>query len=221
MRRLIAIADVINVTVAAALSVVLLACSVRSAADLCLVPFAFGLVFGFFAADVASGLMHWFCDTYSHPGAPLIGPMLIAPFREHHVDPTALVRHGVFERNGNNCLASLPLLLMALWSIEPTGATRAWHDFQSGFLNASSLTLCLTNQIHTWAHCTTPPHLVGWLQRMGVLLTPERHHAHHRGERAYAVVSGWSNPWLDRLLPRAEALLGGLRRPPAGPGGNS
>jgi hypothetical protein len=43
-----------------------------------------------------------------------------------------------------------------------------------------------------------------------VLIAPARHDVHHRGERAYAVVSGWSNAWLDRALARMERLLAAL-----------
>jgi hypothetical protein len=52
--------------------------------------------------------------------------------------------------------------------------------------------------------------LVRALQRARVLLAPERHAVHHRGGRAYAVVCGWSNAWLDVALPRLERVLTAL-----------
>jgi ubiquitin-conjugating enzyme E2 variant len=207
VRRLIALADAVNVALASLLGVLLLARLAGSAGRLEPVAFACGLGLGYAAADVASGLTHWFCDTYFAPSTPVVGPMIIAPFREHHVDPEALARHGVLERNGNNCLAALPLLLAALWSLAPVTPQVAWLDALRGFLVALSVTLCLTNQIHAWAHSAQPPRVVHALQRAGVLLAPERHRAHHRGERAYAVVSGWSNTLLDRVLARAERVL--------------
>ncbi|MDX1650125.1 MAG: fatty acid desaturase CarF family protein, partial [Myxococcota bacterium] len=48
-------------------------------------------------ADLGSGLVHWFCDTWFRPETPGIGPVLIAPFREHHADPQAIVRRGALE----------------------------------------------------------------------------------------------------------------------------
>jgi ubiquitin-conjugating enzyme E2 variant len=215
VRRLIALADVVNVALASLVGALLLARLAGCAGRLAPVAFACGLGLGYAAADVASGLTHWFCDTYFAPSTPVVGPMIIAPFREHHVDPEALARHGVLERNGNNCLAAMPLLLVALWSLAPVGAETAWLDALRGFLVALSVTLCLTNQIHAWAHSAQPPGVVRGLQRAGVLLAPERHCAHHRGERAYAVVSGWSNALLDRVLARTERVLAACGLPPS------
>ncbi len=219
MRRFMAIADGASVTLAAALAALLL---VRLA--LCLPglhPFApaLGLTLGFFAADVASGLVHWLCDTYFDPRTPVLGPMFIAPFRQHHVDPGALARHGFLECNGNNCLASVPLLLTAISLLEPGSVTHAGQDVAAGFFVAASLTLCLTNQIHAWAHGAPTPTPIRSLQRAGLLITPERHARHHRGDRAYAVVSGWSNVLLDRALARMEIVLAVFGAKPSGSGG--
>jgi ubiquitin-conjugating enzyme E2 variant len=214
VRRFIAIADTASVLLASLLGAALLARIALTAPELRGLPFALGIALGFAAADVASGLVHWVCDSYFHPRAPVIGPLIIAPFRDHHVDPAAIAQHGILERNGNNCLAALPLLVMAVRSLEPAAARLVWHDLHSGFIAAFAITLCLTNQIHAWAHGEQAPRAVRWLQRAGVLIAPERHRVHHRGGRSYAVVAGWSNVWLDPLLGRVEALLArlGIRR---------
>jgi len=176
-----------------------------------IVPIALGLPAGVFLADALSGIVHWFCDTHFRPETTLIGPMLIAPFREHHRDPAALGRHGVFERNGNNCVAALPLLAFGAfgnWQL-----TRAGEAFGIGCLGAAAITVCLTNQIHAWAHASAVPPVVRWLQRSRILLAPERHARHHDGSYtcAYAVVSGWSNRWLDQVL-AAKATAGKHRQ---------
>jgi len=218
MKRFIAIADGCSVALAGALATALLLRLARCIPSLDPLAAAVGLALGFFAADVASGLVHWFCDTYFDPRTPLLGMIFIAPFREHHVDPGALARHGFFERNGNNCLVSLPLLLTAIWRLEPSAVTRAAEVVAAGFFVAASLTLCVTNQIHAWAHGSHAPRPIRVLQRAGILITPERHARHHRGDRAYAVVSGWSNALLDRMLARAEVLLAALGARPSGSG---
>jgi hypothetical protein len=210
VRRSIAWVDAVSVSLASACGVALLIRIALRAPELHLPALGVGLVAGFTVADVVSGLVHWFCDRYSHPRAPLIGPMLIAPFREHHVDPAALARHGVLERNGNNCLAALPLLVLAWCSLAPGAGSDALAGVCSGFWSALAVTLCASNQVHAWAHAAAPPRFVRGLQRARVLLAPERHAVHHRGGRAYAVVSGWSNAWLDALLPRVEAALSAL-----------
>jgi ubiquitin-conjugating enzyme E2 variant len=209
----VAIADATHVLLASAFGGRFVVRIIASAAGARLIPLGLGVPAGFFAADVLSGLVHWFCDTCLSPETPLIGPMLIAPFREHHLDPAAIGQHGALERNGNNCLAALPLLAFGAfgsWDLE-----RPAQAFGIGFLAAVALTLCLTNQIHAWAHSSSTPRVVRWCQQRGILLAPERHARHHDGShtRAYAVVSGWSNCGLDWVLARGEAMLSRRDRP--------
>jgi Lipid desaturase domain len=218
MRRFITIADGVGVALAAALTAALLLRLALCFTSLDPLAVLLGLTLGFFVADVASGLVHWICDTYFDPRTPLVGTIFIAPFREHHVDPGALARHGFLERNGNNCLVSVPLLLIAISLLEPGAVTHPADVVAAGFFVAASLTLCVTNQIHAWAHGANTPKPIRALQRAGILITPERHARHHRGDRAYAVVSGWSNALLDRVLARMEILLAALGAKPNGPG---
>ena len=218
MRRFIAIADGFSVALAVALAVVLLCRLAICVPRLDPLAVLLGLTLGFFVADVASGLVHWLCDTYFDPRTPLLGTVFIAPFREHHVDPGALARHGFLERNGNNCLVSVPLLLIGISRLEPDAVTQPADVVAAGLFVAASLTLCVTNQIHAWAHAANTPKPIRVLQRAGILITPERHARHHRGDRAYAVVSGWSNALLDRVLARTEVLLAALGAKPSGSG---
>jgi ubiquitin-conjugating enzyme E2 variant len=218
MRRFIAIADGFSVALAVALAVVLLCRLAICVPRLDPLAVLLGLTLGFFVADVASGLVHWLCDTYFDPRTPLLGTVFIAPFREHHVDPGALARHGFLERNGNNCLVSVPLLLIGISRLEPDAVTQPADVVAAGLFVAASLTLCVTNQIHAWAHAANTPKPIRVLQRAGILITPERHARHHRGDRAYAVVSGWSNALLDRVLARTEVLLAAFGAKPSGSG---
>src|SRR5262245_57817816 len=73
----------------------------------------------YFAADLVSGFVHWTADTWGSPDMRILGPAVLRPFREHHIDPLAITRHDFVETNGNNCLASLPAALTVLfWPLD-------------------------------------------------------------------------------------------------------
>ncbi len=165
-------------------------------------------------ADLASGLVHWFADRYLDPKTPVLGPMLIEPFREHHRDPLAMTRHDFFEVSGNNGLVTLPLALVLLFvglDADASFATRLVHVVTLAF----ALAIFATNQLHAWAHEPTPPGFVRRLQRARLVLSPEAHALHHESgfDRSYCVTTGWLNPLLDRTrafaaLERAVARVG-------------
>lgn len=166
------------------------------------------------AADLVSGLVHWICDRFFAEDTPLIGRMLIHPFREHHVDPLAITRHGLFELCGNNALAVvLPVLALLLAGAPRPSATALGLQ---GFVIGFSLAIFATNQMHKWAHAARRGAVVRWLQRTRLILSPEVHDRHHRGDfsHGYCVTTGWLNPLLDasRVLPRCEAWLRTRRR---------
>jgi len=149
---------------------------------------------GYALADVASGLTHWFCDTFFREDTPGIGPVLIHPFREHHRDPAALTRHGFLELTGNSCLGVLPVLGLALW--------KPWSLIVDAGLMAFALALFGTNLFHKWAHSEQVPRVVAWLQKTHLILNPARHAVHHAppNKTAYCVTNGWMNAILDRIL---------------------
>jgi ubiquitin-conjugating enzyme E2 variant len=138
------------------------------------------------AADAASGLIHWFADTRFAETTPILGRLLIQPFRRHHLYPADLTRHGLLELTGNSALFLLPVLLLPL---------------PACLLLTFTASLVGANVFHKWAHQERPPVLARVLQRARVIL-PKHHHARHHatGRCAYCVTSGWLNPLLDRLL---------------------
>ena len=159
--------------------------------------FTIGPLLGYVLADFIAGAAHWFADRFFERDTPWIGPLLIAPFREHHVDPRSISRHDFYEVSGNNALATLPVV--ALLFFVPTDAGLSARFF---FVTIAGLSLALvaTNQFHGWAHAVEPPPIARWLQRKRLVLTPRAHARHHRShDRAYCVTSGWLNPALDRL----------------------
>jgi ubiquitin-conjugating enzyme E2 variant len=157
------------------------------------------LLLGVVSADFATGAVHWFCDRFFRATTPVIGPALIQPFREHHVDPQAMVRHGLLELHANTAIPVIAVLAAAHLSgpkFESPGAVafQLWLFFLCGASMA-------TNQFHLWAHAPSVPRPVRWLQRHGLILSPEHHARHHRGhfDRSYCITLGWMNPLLDRI----------------------
>lgn len=176
---------------------------------------AAGVVLGYLAADFFSGIVHWFCDTFFEEDTPLVGRMLIEPFREHHRDPLAMTRHGLAEIAGNSCLAIAPLLAAVAFLAPPaTGAplSLAAHSALLTF----AVGAVITNQFHKWAHLPAAPRMVASLQQAGLVLRPAHHAGHHRTQaEAYCVATGWMNPFLDRIgfFPAAEGALSALGLP--------
>jgi ubiquitin-conjugating enzyme E2 variant len=68
-----------------------------------------------------------------------------------------------------------------------------------------------TNQFHKWSHMDTPPALIGFLQRVHLILPPDHHRIHHTApyNKYYCITVGWLNWPLQALhfFPLAERLI--------------
>lgn len=162
------------------------------------------------ATDFASGMFHWFCDSFFERDTPVIGKLLIEPFREHHRDPTGMTRHGFLELHGNNCFGAASLLGIFLAIGVP--AASPWGMFAYMFLVAFGVGVVLTNQCHKWAH--DREHAAGWvkvLMSTGLILSTRHHDSHHSGDHTsgYCITTGWMNRLLDpiRFFPSAERVI--------------
>jgi ubiquitin-conjugating enzyme E2 variant len=155
------------------------------------------LLAGVAAADLLSGFVHWFADTWGRDDTPIIGPRLLVPFRVHHVNPDDFLTRPFLDTNGDTALLTIPALLAAGWiPLETTiGLTSAVALL--GLCGASAM----TNQIHQWAHMSEPPRLVRWLQRGRLVLGHGAHEEHHGSpyDVGYCITTGWWNGPLDRL----------------------
>jgi len=165
------------------------------------------LVGSWLLADFASGLVHWFADTWGRLHWPVIGNLFIRSFKEHHIDPLSITRHDAIETNGANFSVAIPVLIICLFA-DPESSLQAYLVLLFLFTN---LWTASTNQIHKWAHQTSAPKMVEKLQKLGLILSPEDHNIHHRGEfdKHYCITNGRLNRVLERIgfFKKLESLI--------------
>jgi plasmanylethanolamine desaturase len=177
---------------------------------------AAGAFVGYLLADLLSGTVHWFCDSFFSPDTPLIGRLMIYPFRDHHDHPDAIIRYRFLEQDCTNYMILVPPLLIAWWSVTPDAATGG-IVFLYGLLLGFAVGSFGTNLFHKWAHAKHVPHGVRWFQRRGLILSPEAHQRHHDAyTHGFCVTNGWMNRVLDPLdcFGRSERLIRSVIGPP-------
>lgn len=162
------------------------------------------LIYGILLADFISGFVHWGADTWGSVDLPYIGKAFIRPFREHHVDPTAMTRHDFCETNGDNFMVVLPTTIWYLHkyftTADPEHLMRNYRFELSTF--SLAIFLVFTNQIHKWSHTyfgLNP--VVEWLQKLHIILPRTHHRIHHIAphETYFCITTGWLNWPLEKI----------------------
>lgn len=156
---------------------------------------------GILTADFLSGLVHWGADTWGSIEVPIVGKAFIRPFREHHVDPTAITRHDVIETNGDNCLTCLPVLTIVTlkYFICTQETVDSWQTWD-WYIYALAIFVMLTNQFHKWSHTYFGlPWWVEKLQDWHIILPRLHHRIHHVSphETYFCITTGWLNYPLE------------------------
>jgi hypothetical protein len=168
---------------------------------------------GIITADFCSGVVHWGADTWGTVEMPIVGSGFIRPFREHHIDPTAITRHDFIETNGDNFAVVIPFIGYTAYEFysmtaQEIAETYNWKMYT--FLLA--VFVSLTNQCHKWSHTYFGlPWYITLLQNMQIIL-PKRHHRFHHvapHETYYCITTGWLNYPLEIIgfWPKAERLI--------------
>ncbi len=162
---------------------------------------------GVVLADIASGFVHWFEDTYGNPKWPIIGKWVIEPNIVHHEDPLRFTK-GPFLRR-NQAVFGIALVFAGLFAL-----TDSLNVLTVTFLIAGSY----ANEAHRWAHLPTHavPKAIRALQHVGLLQSAQHHWAHHRKgfNTHYCSLTNMMNPFLDGLhvFRLIEGVLEGLFR---------
>ncbi len=154
---------------------------------------------GYLWADFVSGFFHFLADTYGSVHTPFLGPVFFRTFREHHVDPLAITRHGFLEVNGANCIISLPFVAVTVGLVPVRESVIGL--LIGAFMFAFLVGIFFTNQFHRWAHMPSPPRWIRRLQATGLILGVAHHQRHHVApyDTNYCITSGLMNPVLARI----------------------
>nr|XP_002129624.1 transmembrane protein 189 [Ciona intestinalis] len=160
------------------------------------------LFLGILSADFASGFVHWAADSWGSVQLPVVGKAFIRPFREHHIDPTAITRHDMIETNADNfMLAILPISLCIYLFYTRPDEVSSFYNF-SVYVWFFMVFVCLTNQIHKWSHTYFGlPSWVTVLQKLHLILPKQHHRIHHIAphETYFCITTGWLNWPLEKL----------------------
>jgi plasmanylethanolamine desaturase len=159
-----------------------------------LVTFAFdvfSLVGCLLAVDLISGVLHWAEDTWTAPGrSALLDRFIVRDNIEHHRRP-GTIRAGRYWETNRVCIVLAAVAGAALAACH----VHAWQAYAIVALASQS------NQVHLWAHCSTPPQFVGWLQSIGFLQSRAMHARHHKNPYAsnFCTMTDYLNPLLDGI----------------------
>ena len=112
--------------------------------------FIFGMIYfvlGYALADLMTGTVHWFCDSFFSEKTPFIGPIIIASFREHHTHPQLFTQDKFIEQDTTSFFVLLVPLILAVDPRTSTISNYLWHCTLIGL----SVGAFGTNLFHKWA----------------------------------------------------------------------
>lgn len=159
---------------------------------------AAAILAGYIAADFVSGFVHWLNDTWFDEKVFLGRRIAIA--REHHTHPQNILGYTFLEQATVGSAPSVVLIgpVAAFVSLSPISEL-------SIFLMVVCLevAVCLLfgTSLHNLGHRRGKFGLTRFAQRWKLVMSPEHHQLHHRGDHSirYCTVNGWADYPLDQL----------------------
>ena len=154
------------------------------------------IIIGYLVADILTGAMHWFEDTYLDYclELPIVGE--ISKDNElHHYFPRSMLAYSYME----HMTITLPLtllLLVILYILYKPILNYPYFIASFAFFSITS------NIIHRFSHmrdCENSP-VILFLQKIGILSSHTHHSVHHNTpNRRYCVISTYNNYVLDSV----------------------
>jgi len=166
-------------------------------------PSALGLAVavlaGVYAADLASGLLHWAFDTWFSVDLTAVRRM-VAKVREHHIYPGRIFKYSFIDDAGTLSWIALPVLApLFVWALAAGGAGPARYLLCAAVVFDPLLVFML--EFHKCGHRPRGPAWVRALQRVGLVLPVGHHLRHHAGNHDvnYCTINGWADKTLGRI----------------------
>jgi plasmanylethanolamine desaturase len=148
---------------------------------------ALQIILGWYVADLITGIYHFFIDNFGSSDTPIFGNQ-IKDFQIHHHKPTEFLKHSNWESLKLPLLGSMPLFALAF--------------FYPYFFIPLAIGIAMSQLLHKWAHMSKVAWPIKVLQTLQLIISPEEHDKHHTTFNShYGIVNGWSNDFLNLILP--------------------
>ena len=95
--------------------------------------------------------VHWLCDSFFSENTPVIGNLIINPFREHHLYPLLITEDKFIEQDTTSFFLFMPFLYHAVFIKNNYLENPNMIDIHFLLVGLCIGTFC-TNLFHKWAH---------------------------------------------------------------------
>jgi ubiquitin-conjugating enzyme E2 variant len=150
------------------------------------------IIIAVLAADMLTGIIHWWEDAYGNPNWKYIGESVVLPNLEHHKKPRAFLNSNWWNRVNTSLMVAAVLIGLC---------------YVFGIFNYYTVFAVLLasqgNEIHRFSHQTKKENgrLITLLQLCSILQTRRHHAKHHTApyECNYCVITNYVNPMLEAV----------------------